>query len=520
MSENRVQFNTIVSNQLPAYVREDFPLVSEFLKQYYIGQEYQGGPVDLIQNIDKYIKVDNTTNLSESVVLASDIEFDDTTINVSPTESPKGTEGFPDSYGLLKIDDEVITYTGKTTYSFTGCKRGFVGITSYRSESKKEEVIFQNTAADDHESGATIENLSVLFLKEFLIKTKHQFLPGFENRTLTPELDQSLFIKQSKDFYLSKGTDRSFEILFNALYNEDVEVIKPREQLFTPSNAQYRVVNELVVEPIEGDPENLINATLFQEKYNDLFEKAYAPITSIERVNVGYGKTFYRLGFDGGYSRDIRVDGSLYGEFSVEPSTRVIGQVSAGSTVLDVDSTIGFGNTGELYVTYSDLTSGVLEYTSKSSTQFFGVSNVEKTILDSETVGINTFAYAKSFENQDETIRVRINSVLNDFNIPEKTRGFKKGEVINVTSLGISEKNLKTKNWFYNVAPIYKVSSISLIDSSNFTYTVSLNVANSFKPGDNATLDISDGTRKQTKIINVTGEKTFTIRGQGDSEKY
>ena len=56
MSETRVQFNTIVSNQLPAYVREDFPLISELLKQYYLGQEYQGGPVDLIQNIDRYIK--------------------------------------------------------------------------------------------------------------------------------------------------------------------------------------------------------------------------------------------------------------------------------------------------------------------------------------------------------------------------------------------------------------------------------------------------------------------------------
>ena len=67
MSETRVQFNTIVSNQLPAYVREDYPLISELLKQYYLGQEYQGGPVDLIQNIDRYIKLDNTTNLSESV---------------------------------------------------------------------------------------------------------------------------------------------------------------------------------------------------------------------------------------------------------------------------------------------------------------------------------------------------------------------------------------------------------------------------------------------------------------------
>ena len=53
MSETRVQFNTIVSNQLPTYVQEDYPLISQFLKQYYLGQEYQGGPVDLIQNIDR-----------------------------------------------------------------------------------------------------------------------------------------------------------------------------------------------------------------------------------------------------------------------------------------------------------------------------------------------------------------------------------------------------------------------------------------------------------------------------------
>ena len=141
MSETRVQFNTIVSNQLPSYVKEDFPLISEFLKQYYLGQEYQGGPVDLIQNIDKYIKLDETTNLSESVVLNADLEFDAETINVDPGQSPSGTNGFPDSYGILQIDDELITYTGKTTFSFTGCIRGFVGITSYRSELNKEEVI-------------------------------------------------------------------------------------------------------------------------------------------------------------------------------------------------------------------------------------------------------------------------------------------------------------------------------------------------------------------------------------------
>mgnify|MGYP003648217763 FL=1 len=162
MSETRVQFNTIVSNQLPSYVKEDFPLISEFLKQYYLGQEYQGGPVDLIQNIDQYVKLDETTNLSESVVLNGNIEFDAETINVDPGQSPSGTNGFPESYGLLQIDDEIITYTGKTTFSFTGCIRGFVGITSYRSELNKEEVVFKETESDDHKDNSIIKNLLMI----------------------------------------------------------------------------------------------------------------------------------------------------------------------------------------------------------------------------------------------------------------------------------------------------------------------------------------------------------------------
>ena len=66
MAENRVQFNNIVQNQLPQYVREEYPLIEEFLKQYYIAQEFDGAPIDLIQNIDKYISLDKTTNLIES----------------------------------------------------------------------------------------------------------------------------------------------------------------------------------------------------------------------------------------------------------------------------------------------------------------------------------------------------------------------------------------------------------------------------------------------------------------------
>ena len=54
----------------------------------------------------------------------------------------------------------------------------------------------------------------------------------------------------------------------------------------------------------------------------------------------------------------------------------VIGQVAAGSTIFDVDSTVGFPISGELFVEYNDEKTGVVSYTSKNLTQFFGCSNV------------------------------------------------------------------------------------------------------------------------------------------------
>ena len=121
MSETRIKFSNIVKNQLPTYVENEFPLISEFLKQYYIGQEYKSGPIDLIQNIDQYVKLDEQTSIDHEVILSGDTDEFSTTININLSDSPKGTTDFPSSYGLLKIGDEVITYTGKTISSFTGC---------------------------------------------------------------------------------------------------------------------------------------------------------------------------------------------------------------------------------------------------------------------------------------------------------------------------------------------------------------------------------------------------------------
>ena len=519
MTEKRIQFSNIVKSQVPTYVANDFPLISEFLKQYYLSQEFKSAPIDLIQNIDQYIKLDEQANTNHTVVLSADIDEFATTINVDVAKSPEGTQKFPDTYGLLKIDDEIITYTGKTQFSFTGCIRGFVGISSYKETANSENLVFNSTESADHKASATIENLTCLFLKEFLKKTKVQLLPGLSNRSLFSGLDENKFIKQSKDFYSSKGTDESFKILFKALYGEDIKIIRPKEYLFTPSNAQNLVTSNFVVEGILGDPKKLELQTIFQ----DYPSKAYTPIYNVEEIKVGAGKTYYRLSFDGGYNRDVRVFGATYGDFKVSPKTHVIGNVSAGSTFIDVDSTVGFETSGNLYVKYPNgisVQSGIVSYTSKTLTQFLGCSNIEEEIVDGDSVGISSFLYVKP--NPDpvapfEDVEVRVGSILTGFSKPESAYDFKADDTFMVKSLGVRNENHKFKNWVYSNPVQYTIDKIELISTTSpKTYKLTLKADHYLKNGDK--LEIKSMTGASTDdadVSDIISSRVITIKTPG-----
>ncbi len=524
MAEKRIQFSNIVQNQLPDYTKTEFPLVSDFLKQYYLGLEYQGGPIDLVQNIDQYIKIGEQTNLIDAVGLSTVVDAITDVIPVDMVANPTGTYGFPSSYGLIQINDEIITYTGTATTCFTGCVRGFCGITSYKAANKPDVLEFKSSTSASHSGGSQIKNLSSLFLKEFLLKTKHQLLPGLEDRKLDDNLNQNLFIKQAKDFYLSKGTDKSFEILFKALYNDDVKIIKPRDFLFTPSNANYRITKDFVVESIEGEgnPVDLEQSTLFQDPYQyGNYTKAYAPITSVEPINTGdtgIGQTFYKLSIDAGYNRDARVQGSIYGDFKTHSKTRVIGRVSTGTTYLDVDSTVGFPTSGELYAPYTDGTVGIVSYTSKNLTQFFNCTNINGTIADASNIGINTYVYGSSFVDSTKNVKVRINSVIEGFEYPKDTKNYNKDDTVEIKTLGVADNSFKGRNWFYNIAPIYQVKSLEVIDSSDWTYQLQTNVDHCFVVGDRASILLGGNARATSTILKVVNSKTVELKGQGQLE--
>jgi len=490
MESNRVQINSIVESQLPSFVKEDYPLVSELLTEYYRSLESKGSSYDILQNIDQYVEVNNISNLIESTVLTSNVDFFDETINVS------STEGFPKTYGLISIGNEILLYKSKTSTSFLQCVRGFSGVTSYSTENS-EDLTFSQSEIESHLAGSNVKNLSSLFLVEFFNKVKKQFLYGFDNRELFSGLNQNIFLKQSKDFYSSKGTDRSFEILFRVLYGKDVDVILPRDYLFQPSNAQYRVTRNLVVEPIGGNIESLLNKTIFQNQYQDI-PKSFGSVTDIQRI-LKNGKEYYTLMLDYDFDKDVIVSGSIFGNLKIHPKTSILNDIPTNSQSISVDSTIGFPKSGELVVSVNDQEI-LINYEGKTVNQFLNCTGITQEISRGTSIYLNTYAYGYASDGNE--IRFRITGVVSNTNIPENTVYYEKGDIGKILTFGYYGKEILDNNWIFNTTVKCEVSNF--YNNGGFKYIIETNDNNGIYAGDSVEIDYINSSTgfRETGVIN------------------
>ena len=499
--DKRVKVQQIIENQIPEFLLSESPKAVDFLKQYYISQEYQGGPIDLTDNLDQYIKLDNLT--PEVVVgetkLTSGITTTATTVNVSTTK------GFPNEYGLFKIDDEVITYTGITTNSFTGCIRGFSGITTYHADNNPTELVFTDSSAINHEDDATVINLSALFLKEFYKKTKKQLTPGLESVDFVNNLDVSNFIKNSKSLYQSKGTEESFRILFNVLYNETPTIVDLEQFLIKPSSAEYIRREIILAEAISGNPINLVGQTII--KSNDSATRA--SISEVEPL-TRKGKVYYKIALFVGFNEVDLIEGT----FNIPGKTKSIGNVSAGSSVITVDSTVGFGQTGTLI---SGISTNIF-YKDKSVNQFLGCENIVDTISSTEDVRSDEFYFGYENGDLNKKVEIRLTGVLSKFVPTSDIRLLTEGEKISVRNVGEkilnpienkTRKQIFANSWIYNTSSRFQIESISGANIVLFTRDID---KSSLKIGDNVeVLFRNEETKIATGTVGNIDKPTGTI---------
>ena len=491
--ESRVKIQDIISNQLPNYILDESPLTSDFLKQYYISQEYQSGAVDLADNLDQYLRLDNLTPdvVVDSTTLSEKISSTDTTITVS------NTKGFPNTYGLLKIDNEIITYTDKTSTTFTGCERGFSGITSYHQDLNEEDLVFSTSNAAEHEKDANIQNLSSLFLKEFYKKTKKTFTPGLENINFDPEVDAGNFIREARSLYQTKGTNESFRILFNVLYNETPNILNLEDNLIKPSTARYVKRRIAIGQIISGNPLKLKGQSVFKSNLNTDINISVSEVEPFTRIGIG---TYYSFGLfiDNSGSNEIS------NTFDIIPNTKVIGDIPINSSVITVDSTVGFSTSGVLVSGDNKI-----NYTHKTLNQFLGVTSVTSPIETMDDIRSDQYYYG--YENGDinKEVRLRFTGVLSEFT-QDNTLSVNDGDIIGVKNIGDKVKNnnknykeIFANSWIYNTSSTTKLEYLSNgAASANLMSPVD---RSSLKFGDR--VEFIDSTNK--KVIYPTPGKAF-----------
>lgn len=496
----RVQINQIIGTQLPKFVVEENPLFTEFLKQYYISMDRQGGAVDLAENIDRYLNFEyfqETAYLDGSTTLINNIEYYDDEIEVDSTDA------WPQSYGLLKIGNEIISYTSKDATKFYGCIRGFSGVESLHKTNNPEYLVFTETNASAHVANDTVYNLSNLFLIEFWNKLKYQFLPGFEGRSFTESLNNGKFLTFARDFYKSKGSDESIKILFKVLYGEtNAEIIKPQDYLIKPSNADWLVTKNLIVQKINGEISNLKGQAIFQDD-----PQASSYVYDVQVVNLENG---------GFYQIKLSLE-STVGEFSVCPSTKTTKSVSQSDSTITVDSTVGFDDSGELFIN-----SGIVTYTSKSSTQFFNCVGLTTSLNIYDDIFQNNFVYG--YENGDENkkVLVRVTAQLDkNVTLAENTKYLSVGDEISVKTLGEEvEKgsyNQKFDYWLYNQT--YELDAQPRqfgVLSTTSPAIINTIQQHDFKVDDSVTLiDTQSSQTVDGTVIQVNAADSFTLQFSG-----
>lgn len=491
----KVKIQDVLESQIPKFLQEESPLLKEFLRQYYLSLEHTTGTIDLAVNVSEYKDISTYTNntfytkLKPCKLTSNVLTFDDV-INVNTTV------GFPSKYGLLKIDDEIITYSGTTETSFIGCVRGFSGIDGIEDGETSASLVFSSTDSAEHSTGSLVVNLNLLFYQKLFDKFKAQYLPDFQGREFYEGVDLELILSRAKDFYLTKGTDISFKILFEILFGDKISVLKPRDYIIRSSDPNYLNTKNILVERLFGDydPTKLIGYTLYQDLPNgttasaSIYNVEYRPVDNLDLFEIS-----------------LDPESFIY-DFNITKKANV---VDIFNETVVVDSTIGFRSSENVLIGISSLSSYLNDtYTDKTVNEFVGFGTTTLTLLSRNDIILeDNLAYC--ILDDGNTVRFRLVSVIQTFDYTD-TKSINVNDTISLSSFGEDLSNdVRFNKWIYNYSTYH---NIKFITQEGSTTRIEFFDPCKFYSGDY--VDVVGSSSSETVIIKeVISDKVIVVSG-------
>ena len=243
-----------IESQLPDFIREDHELFSLFLKYYY--EFLEAGELTLTGSNDYMVEETLTNNYilneeSEKLVLESSVGKFVAGETIVGTTSKATARILVDDFDInnrLFITSQQLFETGETvTGSITGATST---VSSYRANPVQN--IQQLLAYAD------VDNT----VYDFLDKFRDSFMEAMPN-TVADGLSKRKLIKNIKDMYAAKGTEKGHKLFFRILFDEEASIIYPRDNLLRPSDGRWSTDKVIrIVETGTSDFNNAIGETI------------------------------------------------------------------------------------------------------------------------------------------------------------------------------------------------------------------------------------------------------------------
>lgn len=419
------KISTLIENQLPGFITAEYENFSKFVEKYYEHLESQGNPLDVIGNITKYRDIDfyEENLLNQSTILTNSITSSASTIIVDDATS------FPKKNGYIRINDEICFYKERTDTEFLEVSRGVSGNTTLGD--LYEKTTFVTTQAASHEANSIVYNISNLFLYAFVKNFESQYLGAFPEKYLKGEIDKRTLIKNIKNFYKTKGTDKSIKFIFNSIVsrsaNDIPEVYNPKDFTLKASVSDWVSTYSLKVKILSGTPTDLIGQQIIQSldstKPDILYASAFVD-NVIERGEI-----------DGEYIHEIILDPkSINGTFEIASKTQLTSQVEFSDSVgdrIDVFSTLGWRDQGRILIDNEEI-----YYNDRNVNQFIIERRGNPPTIHSVGTPVYNFTTV-----QGNGVKILVLGVLYNLTPTELAPYSQEGDLIQISNPGFETRN-------------------------------------------------------------------------------
>ena len=354
--------------------------------------------------------------------------------------------------GLNKVTGFTVNKAGSgyTKAKFEGCARAASGIVNYLEDGNA--VFSNNTTATASSVGTEVKCLDALFVKRLLDKYTEQFLPDVPSLDYK-SIDVRTAIKTIKDFYSAKGTSFSISYLFKLLYGEQVSVSYPKDQIIKPSAATWSVDTILRATLVSGDPANIRDALIVQE-------------ADIADVNVGNASALVE-NFISIKTSDVEIyeivisEETIQGQFTVPYKTKLAEPLATDTSIITVDSTIGWPErNGEFVIGGGEL----VQYKEKSLNQFIECTRSVNGVVEDWDSATEVTSNFRVYLNKGTPQEVVMNVVgivdAQQTTLTDTGSYYLPGDKLTVSKLGGTSERSELTTWLYNVKKLISVTDV------------------------------------------------------------